>query len=97
MVGRIAGSMAVSVAILVVVSLLVGFSVLRWTGSVVISSVIGTMCGLAAAFAVDALRTAAERAGEQLKDENERSGNGRIADHGRTNRQEGVDPKGLQK
>jgi flagellar basal body-associated protein FliL len=66
MVARIAGSMVVSVAVLMVVSLLVGFGVLWWTGSVVISASIGTLGGLAAAFAVDALHAAAERAGERL-------------------------------
>ena len=98
MVARIAGSMVVSVAVLMVVSLLVGFGVLWWTGSFVISASIGTLGGLAAAFAVDALHAAAERAGERLRYEKDRSNSGRIADHGRPSRtQEGADPKGSQR
>jgi hypothetical protein len=98
MVARIAGSMVVSVAVLMVVSLLVGFGVLWWTGSVVISASIGTLGGLAAAFAVDALHAAAERAGERLRYDKERTNSGRIADHGRPSRtQEGADPKGSQR
>jgi hypothetical protein len=53
---------------------------------------------LAAAFAVDALHAAAERAGERLRYEKDRSNSGRIADHGRPSRtQEGADPKGSQR
>jgi hypothetical protein len=95
MVARIAGSMAFSVAVLIVVSLLVGFGVLRWTGSVLTSAAIGTMCGLAAAFAVHA---AVGSGGERLRDENDRSSSGSNIDQGRSSRtQEGADPKGSQK
>ena len=97
MVARIAGSMIVSVAVLVVASFLVSFGVLWWTGSVITSASIGTMCGLAAAFAVDALHTAVERAGERLSDENNLSSSGRIAEHGRPMKQQGMDPIGSQK
>jgi hypothetical protein len=97
MVARIAGAMAFSVTVLIVVSLLVGFGVLWWTGSVITSAAIGTMCGLAATFAVDALHTAVERAGERLSDENNPSSSGRIAEHGRPSRQEDVDANRLQK
>ena len=97
MVARIIGSMIVSVTILIVVSFLVSLGVLWWTGSAIIGTLIGTMCGLAAAFAVDALHTAVERAGERLSDENYRSSSGRIADHGRPVKQQGVDPRGSQK
>jgi hypothetical protein len=98
MVARIAGSMAFSVAVLIVVSLLVGFGVLWWTGSVLTSAAIGTMCGLVAAFAMDSLRTAVERAGERLREENDRSRSGSNIDQGRSSRtQEGADPKGSQK
>jgi len=76
---------------------LVSLGVLWWTGSVIISAAIGTMCGLAAAFAVDALHVAVGRAGERLSDENERFSSGRIADHGRPMKQQGVDPNGSQK
>jgi hypothetical protein len=83
MVARIAGSMIVSVAVLIVVSFLVSLGVLWWTGSVVTSAAIGTICGLAAAFVVDGLHTAVQRTGERLSDENDRSSSGRIADRGR--------------
>ena len=94
MIARIAGSMVVSVAVLIVASLLAGFGLLWWTGSVLTSAAIGTMCGLAAVFA---LHTAVERAGERLSDENDRFSSGRIAHHGRPMKQQGVDPKGPQK
>jgi ABC-type nickel/cobalt efflux system permease component RcnA len=94
MVARIAGSMIVCVAVLIVVSCLVSLGVLWWTGSVITSAAIGTMCGLAAAFA---LHTAVERAGERLSDENDRSSSSRIAHHGRPMNPQGVDPKGPQK
>jgi membrane associated rhomboid family serine protease len=80
MVARIAGTMIVSVAVLVTVSLLVSFGVLWWTGGIAISASIGGVCGLAVAFAVEALTTAVRRAGERpcerLSDVNERSGGG---------------------
>ena len=79
MVARIAGSMIVSVAVLIVVSFLVSFGVLWWTGSILISAVTGALGGLAAAFAVEALHTAVGRAGARLNDENDRSSSGRIA------------------
>jgi hypothetical protein len=94
MVARIAGSMIVSVAVLIVVSCLVSLGVLWWADSVITSAAIGTMCGLAAVFA---LHTAVERAGERLSDENDRFSSGRIANHGRPMKQQGVDPKGSQK
>jgi hypothetical protein len=97
MFARIAGSMIVSVAVLIVVSLLAGFGVLWWTGSVIASAVLGTMCGLVAAFAVNALHAAVERAGERLRDENDLPSSGGIADHGRPSREEDVNPEGLQK
>ena len=97
MVARIAGSMAFSVAVLIVVSLLVSLGVLWWTGSVLTSAAIGTMCGLAAAFAVDSLHTAVERAGERLSDENDLSNSGSNTEQGRPTKQQGVDPKGSQK
>ena len=97
MVARIARSTAFSVAVLIVVSLLASSSVLWWTGSVLTSAAIGTMCGLAAAFAVDSLHTAVERAGGRLSDENDLSSSGSKPDQGRPTKQQGVDPKGSQK
>jgi hypothetical protein len=97
MIARIARSTAFSVAVLIVVSLLASLGVLWWTGSVLTSAAIGTMCGLAAAFAVDSLHTAFERAGGWLSDENDRSSGGSNTDQGRPTKQQGVDPKGSQK
>jgi hypothetical protein len=97
MVARIASSMIVSVAVLIVVSLLVSFGALWWTGSVIASAVLGTMCGLAAAFTVDALHAAVGRGCARLRDENDRSGSSGNADHGRPSREEDADPNGLQK
>ena len=79
MVARIAGSMAFSVTVLIVVSLLVGFGVLWWTGSVVTSAAIGTVCGLEAAFAVDLLHSAGRRAVERLRDKTYLPSSGGIA------------------
>ena len=79
MVARIAGSMIISVAVLIVVSFLVSFGVLWWTGSILISAVTGALGGLAAAFAVEALHTAVGRADARLNDKNDRSSSGRIA------------------
>ena len=77
MVVRMAGTTIVSVAVLVTVSLLASFSVLWWTGSVVTSAPVGGVCGLAAAFAVEASNTAMGRARkrpcERPSDGNERS------------------------
>ena len=96
MVARIAGSMAFSVTVLIVVSLLVGFGVLRWTGSVITSTVLGNMCGLVAAFAVNALHAAVGRGGERLSPHNFRSSSGRNDAHGGPTKSQGVDTKESQ-
>ena len=98
MVTRIAGSMIVSVTNLIVVSLLVSFGVLWWTGSVPISAAAGTMCGLVAAFAVNAVHAAVGRGGERVRDENDRSSSGSSIDQGKSSRtREDADSKGSQK
>ena len=80
MVVRMAVTSILSVAVLVTVSLLASFGVLWWTGSVVTSAPVGGVCGLAAAFAVEALNTAKgrakERPCERPSDGNERSNGG---------------------
>ena len=86
--------MIVSIAVLIVVSFLVSFGVLWWTGIVLISAVAGLLCGLAAAFAVDALHIAAGRAGARLSDESDQSSSGLIAEESRPIKQQDVDPKG---
>jgi hypothetical protein len=97
MVARIAGSMVVCVAVLIVVSFLVSFGMLRGTGSVLASVTMGTMCGLAAAFAVNSLGAAVRRTGEPPGRENDPSSSGEIADRGRPGRtRDGADSKGSQ-
>jgi len=80
MLARIAGTVLLATIVFVVVSLLASFGVLWWTGSVVISAPIGGVCGLAAAFAVEASKStigrARERPCERLSDGNERSTDG---------------------
>jgi hypothetical protein len=75
-----AGTTIVFVAVLVVVSLLASLGVLWWTGSAIISAPIGGVCGLAAAFAVEASNTAMSLARgcpcEWLSDGNELSTGG---------------------
>jgi hypothetical protein len=63
MIARIAGTMIVSVVVLVVVSLLASLGLLWLTGVASISAVIGGVCGLAVAVVVDAVSPALERAG----------------------------------
>ena len=88
--------MAFSVTVLIVVSLLVGFGVLRWTGSVITSSVLGNICGLAAAFAVNALHAAVGGEGERLRPDNFRSSSGRSDAHGGPMKSQGVDTEESQ-
>jgi hypothetical protein len=75
---RIAGTVILSVIVFVVITLLVGLGLLKWTGGVYSSAVIGVICGLAAAFTISAVSTAVgrsgDRRGERLSHENERSG-----------------------
>jgi hypothetical protein len=99
MVARIAGTMIVSVAVLVGVSLLVSLGVLWLTGSAVTSAVIGTVCGLAAALVLDALSTAEGRAGERpgewFRNENElHSGGADRRARRAPNKQRGAGPGG---
>jgi hypothetical protein len=80
MIVRIVGAAIVSVAVLVTVSLLVSFGMQWWTGGMIISASIGGVCGLAAAFALEALSTALgrvrERPCERPSNGNERSTGG---------------------
>jgi hypothetical protein len=61
MIARIAGSLLLSLAVFVAVTLLVSLGVLWLTGGFVRGVVIGTVCGLAAAFIVGAACTAGRR------------------------------------
>lgn len=93
MVARIAGSVAFSVAVLIGVSLLAGFGVLWWTGSVITGAVLGAMCGLGAAFAVNTLHAAVGKGGERLCPDNYRFGSVRSDDHGGQMKSQGGDPR----
>jgi hypothetical protein len=77
MIARTVGTVLLSTAVFVVVSLLVSLGVLWWTGGLLSGAVIGVICGLAAAFTIGAVSTAVRRSGERPRGhENERSGGG---------------------
>ena len=77
MIARTVGTLILSAAVFVVVSLLVSLGVLWWTGGLLSGAVIGVICGLAAAFTIGAVSTAVRRSGERPHGhENERSGGG---------------------
>ena len=80
-VARVADSTTVSVALLIVVSFLVSFGVLWWSGSVVTSALLGTIGGMASTFAINALRTVVGEAGDRLSDEHYGSSGGHAAEH----------------
>ena len=93
MVARIAGSAAFSVVVLIGVSLLASFGVLWWTSSVIASAVLGAMCGLGAAFAVNTLHAAVKKGGERLCPDNYRFGSSRSDDHGGQMKSQGGYPR----
>jgi hypothetical protein len=77
MIARTVGTVLLSTAVFVVVSLLVSLGVLWWTGGLLSGAVIGVICGLAAAFTIGAVSTAVRRSGERPRGhENERSSGG---------------------
>jgi uncharacterized membrane protein len=80
MIARIAGTVILSAIVFVVVSLLVGLSVIWLTGDVTRSAVTGVICGFSAAFVIATVSTVVGRSGERpregLSDENERSSGG---------------------
>ena len=61
MMARITGTVLLSVVIFVAVSVLVSLGVVWWTGGVFRGTVIGVVCGLAAAFVIGAVGTAVGR------------------------------------
>jgi len=75
MIARTAGTVLLATIVFVVVSLLVSLGVLWWTGGLLSGAVIGVICGLAAAFTIGAVSSAAGRSGERRRegssDENE--------------------------
>ena len=79
MLARIAGTVILSTIVFIVVSLLVSFGVLWWTGDVSRGGLIGVICGAVAAFTVSAVGTAIGRSRERSGYEREGSRDG----HGR--------------
>ena len=61
MIARTVGTVLLSTAVFVVVSLLVSLGVLWWTGGLLSGAVIGVVCGFSAAFIVATVSTAVGR------------------------------------
>lgn len=72
MIARMAGTVLLAAAVLIVVSVLVSLGVLWLTGGVLPGVVIGMICGFAAAFTIGAVSTMAGR-NKGRDDRNERS------------------------
>jgi hypothetical protein len=73
---RIAGTVMLSTVVFFVVSVLVSVGVLWWTGDVALGTLIGVICGSAAAFTFGAVVRAMGRSGERSSDEDRRSRSG---------------------
>jgi hypothetical protein len=73
---RIAGTVMLSTVVFFVVSVLVSVGVLWWTGDVALGTLIGVICGSAAAFTFGAVLRAMGRSGERSSDEDRRSRDG---------------------
>ena len=70
---RLAGTVMLSTVVFFVVSVLVSVGVLWWSGDVALGTLIGVICGTAAAFTVGTVGIAVRR---RSSDENERSRSG---------------------
>ena len=73
---RIAAIVMLSTVVFFVVSLLVSLGVLWWTGDVALGTLIGVICGSAAAITFGAVVRAMGRSGERSSDEHKRSRDG---------------------
>ena len=73
---RLAGTVMLCTAVFFVVSLLVSVGVLWWSGDVALGTLIGMICGSAAAFTFGAVVRAMRRSGERSSDEDRRSRDG---------------------
>jgi hypothetical protein len=73
---RIAGTVMLCTAVFFVVSVIVSLGVLWWTGDVARGTLIGVICGTAAAITVGAVITAMGQSGERSGDEHKRSPDG---------------------
>ena len=73
---RLAGTVMLSTVVFFVVSVLVSVGVLWWSGDVALGTLIGVICGTAAAFMFGAVITAMGRSGERSSNEDRRSWDG---------------------
>jgi uncharacterized BrkB/YihY/UPF0761 family membrane protein len=73
---RLAGTVMLSTVVFFVVSVLVSVRVLWWSGDVALGTLIGVICGSAAAFTFGAVVRAMGRSGERSSDEHRRSRDG---------------------
>jgi uncharacterized BrkB/YihY/UPF0761 family membrane protein len=73
---RLAGTVMLSTVVFFVVSVLVSVGVLWWTGDVARGTLIGVICGSAAAFTFGAVLTAMGRSGERSSNERKQSRDG---------------------
>jgi uncharacterized BrkB/YihY/UPF0761 family membrane protein len=73
---RLAGTVMLSTVVFFVVSVVVSVGVLWWSGEVALGTLIGVICGTAAAFTFGAVVRAMGRSGERSSDEERRSGDG---------------------
>ena len=73
---RLAGTVMLSTVVFFVVSVLVSVGVLWWSGDVALGTLIGVICGTAAALTFGAVVRAMGRSGERSSDEDRRSRDG---------------------
>jgi uncharacterized BrkB/YihY/UPF0761 family membrane protein len=73
---RLAGTVMLSTVVFFVVSVVVSVGVLWWSGEVALGTLIGVICGTAAAFTFGAVVRAMGRSGERSSDEERRSWDG---------------------
>jgi hypothetical protein len=73
---RLAGTVMLSTVVFFVVSVLVSVGVLWWSGDVALGTLIGVICGSAAAITFGAVVRATGRSGEHSSDEHKRSPDG---------------------
>jgi hypothetical protein len=73
---RLAGTVMLSTVVFFVVSVLVSVGVLWWSGDVALGTLIGVICGSAAAFTFGAVVRAMGRSGERSSDEDRPSRDG---------------------
>ena len=73
---RLAGTVMLSTVVFFVVAVLVSVGVLWWSGDIALGTLIGVICGTAAAFTFGAVVKAMGRSGQSSSDEHKRSGDG---------------------